>query len=470
MPSEHDSSMGKADANDSSRQKNVAKVIEDIATSGKSMDTTHTASLQKLEVSAKASSYRALELEMGEPPKDRYHLCYLSYFALGAGVLFPWNAFLTAVDYFQDQYPDQHVDRTFCLVYMSFCMTTLALVVYYAFGLSSNWRIYIGFIMYLISLAIIPILDVITHAGLASKGSSVNWGITLLAVVFAGMGDGFGQGSVFGSSGHMPPLYTQAVVSGTAVSGMAISFLRIFTKAVFPQDANGLRYSTFLYFGCAFFYVVCCILIQRALPNLQPRKYYDQLLPYKSQRDMKSGKTSSDVDDGERLTIVGLLRAIWPLAIAMWLTYVVTISIFPGFLAEDVEARLLGDWYPIILLTIYNCFDFVGKSSPMLSFFQCGSPKLLLISSVTRIGFYGLYCAAAFGPTSFTKSDIGAPVYVSLITVLLGFTNGYCTANLFIEAPRRVHVVNAEKVEMLMVWFLLFGIFTGSCMSWLWLL
>jgi len=91
----------------------------------------------------------------------------------------------------------------------------------------------------------------------------------------------------------------------------------------------------------------------------------------------------------------------------------------------------------------------------MLSFFQCGSPKLLLISSITRIGFYGLYCAAAFGPTSFTKSDIGAPVYVSLITVLLGFTNGYCTANLFIEAPRRVHVVNAEKVEMLMVWFLL---------------
>jgi len=33
-------------------------------------------------------------------------LAYLLFVLLGVGVLFPWNAFLTALDYFNDLYTD----------------------------------------------------------------------------------------------------------------------------------------------------------------------------------------------------------------------------------------------------------------------------------------------------------------------------------------------------------------------------
>lgn len=58
--------------------------------------------------------------------------------------------------------------------------------------------------------------------------------------------------------------------------------------------------------------------------------------------------------------------------------YVVTLSIFPGYITEDVHSQLLKDWYPILLITGYNVFDLVGKSlTPVLFFLMM--PRLLLV-------------------------------------------------------------------------------------------
>jgi hypothetical protein len=42
----------------------------------------------------------------------------LIFFLLGVAVVLPWNAYITAVDYFNRLYPDSHVDRLFSVVYM----------------------------------------------------------------------------------------------------------------------------------------------------------------------------------------------------------------------------------------------------------------------------------------------------------------------------------------------------------------
>lgn len=41
----------------------------------------------------------------------------------------------------------------------------------------------------------------------------------------------------------------------------------------------------------------------------------------------------------------------------------VTLSIFPGVLAEDLHSPQLGSWYPILLLAAYNCADAAGKAA-----------------------------------------------------------------------------------------------------------
>jgi len=42
----------------------------------------------------------------------------------------------------------------------------------------------------------------------------------------------------------------------------------------------------------------------------------------------------------------------------------ITLSIFPGVLAEDVHSAELGSWYPVALLAAFNVADWAGKSLP----------------------------------------------------------------------------------------------------------
>jgi equilibrative nucleoside transporter 1/2/3 len=42
----------------------------------------------------------------------------------------------------------------------------------------------------------------------------------------------------------------------------------------------------------------------------------------------------------------------------------VTLSIFPGVLAEDVHSAQLGSWYPIWLIAAFNLADAAGKAAP----------------------------------------------------------------------------------------------------------
>ena len=105
-------------------------------------------------------------------------------------------------------------------------------------------------------------------------------------VAIAGLADGIAQGSVFGKATLLPAKYTQALVSGTSVSGVVISTLRVFTKALISQDEAGLRKSTYLYFGLALSFCVFCIFVHAALPRLPVYRHY-----------VKAGAVDGEVGD-----------------------------------------------------------------------------------------------------------------------------------------------------------------------------
>ncbi|KAI3775005.1 hypothetical protein L1987_49573 [Smallanthus sonchifolius] len=68
-----------------------------------------------------------------EEPKDTYHLAYMIYFLLGAGYLIQWNAFITAVDYFEYLYPTKHINKVFPIGYMSAALTETRMISNIAF-------------------------------------------------------------------------------------------------------------------------------------------------------------------------------------------------------------------------------------------------------------------------------------------------------------------------------------------------
>jgi len=294
-------------------------------------------------------------------------------------------------------------------------------------------------------------------------------------VVVAGTADGIGQGSLFGSASHMPPKYTQAIVSGTSVSGVVISLLRIVTKLVAGGDDKGSgsqRSSSYVYFGVAAAFCFACIIVQSLLPRLAVRKHYDGILQDQKQQLSRNESAVRGLQEGGQKgpSIWALFVSIWPLAIGLFSTYAVTLSIFPGFLAEDVESKALGDWLSIGLITLFNIFDFAGKSLPVYEAFRIHKPMKLFVLSLVRLLFYPMYAFAVLGPVGVVKKDPLGPIYLSVITIALGFSNGILTSNCIMEAPGQVSLPNAERTEMLIIWFLLLGLLVGALLGWIWLI
>ncbi|KAM7263637.1 hypothetical protein ACFE04_001320 [Oxalis oulophora] len=386
-------------------------------------------------------------------PRDTYKIAYIIHFFLGAGNLLPWNALITAVDYFGYLYPNRHVEKVFSVSYMG--SSVLILIIVVSFGgwskfLSFRLRMNLGFSMFFLSLIVQPTIDWTWGDIRNCKDCQEKaYFLTVASVVICGLADGLIGGSLIGSAGKLPKRYMQAVFAGTASSGVLVCLLRIITKASLPQTPQGLRTSAHFYFIVSSTILLCCILCCNLLYKLPVMQQHYKLLNEEAFRSTPKFRA-----------VAKQIR--WP-TFSVLIIYIVTLSIFPGFIAENLESKLLRDWYPVLLITVYNVADFVGKS--LTAIYLLKSTKKAAWGCVSRVLFYPLFAACLHGP-SWLKTEVP----VMILTFMLGLTNGYLTSVVMILAPKSVPVSEAELSAIVMVVFLGFGLVGGSLLGWFWII
>lgn len=244
-------------------------------------------------------------------------------------------------------------------------------------------------------------------------------------------------------------------------AGVLVSVLRILTKSVFPQDASGLRKSANLYFAVSIVVMVICIVFYNVVEKLPVVKYY---------KDLKVQATNMEEEEKGPLTGSVWRSTLWQIVESVkWygfgivLIYLVTLSIFPGYITEDVHSSLLKDWYSILLITGYNVFDLVGKS--LTAVYVVQTTKIAIGGCVVRLLFLPLFFACLHGPPIFRTE-----IPVTFLTCLMGLTNGYLTSVLMMMAPKVVQLQHAETAGVVMVLFLVAGLAAGSVVSWCWVI
>jgi solute carrier family 29 (equilibrative nucleoside transporter), member 1/2/3 len=134
-------------------------------------------------------------------------------------------------------------------------------------------------------------------------------------------------------------------------SGVLVSFLRIFTKAVYTQDVSGLQKSANLYFSVSIVIMFICMVLYNLAHKLPIMKYYDEL---KIQAVAVENDNCPLTGSVWRSTVWNTMGTIKWYGFGIMLIYVVTLAIFPGFITEDVHSQRLRDWYPILLVTCYT--------------------------------------------------------------------------------------------------------------------
>lgn len=237
--------------------------------------------------------------------------------------------------------------------------------------------------------------------------------------------------------------------------------MRIITKAAYTQDAHGLRRSANLYFAVGIAIMVVCLVLYNVAHRLPVMKYYKELkMQAVNEEKEEKGSLIESACSSTLWDTVGRIK--W-YGFGIVLIYIVTLAIFPGYITEDVHSELLKDWYAIILITGYNVFDLVGKS--LTAFYLLENAKIAIWSCVGRLLFFPLFYGCLHGP-EFLRTEIP----VTILTCLLGLTNGYLTSVLMIVAPKVVQLQHAETAGIVVVLFLVLGLAIGSVVAWFWVI
>ncbi|XP_041987215.1 equilibrative nucleoside transporter 4 [Aricia agestis] len=154
-------------------------------------------------------------------------------------------------------------------------------------------------------------------------------------------------------------------------------------------------------------------------------------------------------------------RAIYPYMVSIGLVYFTTLSLYPG-IASEVPSCRLGSWMPIILMSSFNFFDFIGKIAAAWPYEW--SRSQLLMASGCRLLLVPLLllCAAPrYSP------HIVGDMYPIMFSVVLGFSNGLFGSVPMILAPSRVGREHREIAGNMMTLSYNGGLLSGSLVSYL---
>ncbi|XP_027171261.1 equilibrative nucleotide transporter 3-like [Coffea eugenioides] len=392
-------------------------------------------------------------------------VCWL----LGNGCLFSWNSMLTIEDYYVYLFPSYHPSRVLTLVYQPFALGTLAVLAYNEAKINTRKRNLFGYSLFFVSTLLVLVLDLAT-SGRGGIGTFI--GICVVSGAF-GIADAHVQGGMVGDLSFMLPEFIQSFLAGLAASGALTSALRLITKAAFENSKDGLRKGAILFFAVSTFFELLCVLLYAfVFPKLPIVKYYRSKAASEGSKtvsaDLAAGgihrqpeQVGQDPKQPERLSNKQLLVQNIDYALDMFLIYVLTLSIFPGFLSEDTGSHSLGSWYALVLIAMYNVWDLIGRCIPLWKRIKLESRRGLTTAILSRFLLI---------PAFYFTAKYGDQGWMITLTSFLGLSNGYLTVCVLTSAPKGYKGPEQNALGNILVLFLLGGISAGVTLDWLWLI
>lgn len=392
---------------------------------------------------------------------------YYCMILLGLGYLAPYNSVLTAVDYFSDKFGS---GMEYFLAAALVCPNVIFLAISVAYGLpwSEKTCIVGGFATLLLGCVAMPFLK-------------WSWSILTLAFIM-GLATATTQGSLFSICGICSPEHTAALTTGTGMAGSIICFIRMATKSAPSQRTSVLAFFTFSAVLCA----VCILAYVRCVASslffLHRKKAASDgdsrtesqleapLVDHMAIGDLRvddSGGERNDAaaetgelkderarDGGDGMTTKDIVVRLRKGIMAVILVFLVTLALFPGLVSEMKSSNVSDDWWSLILFTVFNVTDTIGKFLPSVR--QYLNLDSLLLGSVIRVSFIPLFVICV------SPDIISWDWLQAIIVAIFGVSNGYLGTVAMMLGPAQVEDSFKEKAGLVMVFFLTSGLAIGS--------
>uniref|UniRef100_M4ERJ1 Uncharacterized protein n=1 Tax=Brassica campestris TaxID=3711 RepID=M4ERJ1_BRACM len=326
---------------------------------------------------------------------------------------------LTITDYYYQVFPKYHPSRVLTIVYQLVANVFISTLAYKEAKLNTRFRNILGYSIYTAGTFCLIILDLASH-GSGSVGAYV---VLCLIVALFGLADAFVQ----------------------------VLFIGI---------------ATLIELGCLILYVT----VFAKLPIV---KYYRSKAGKEGAKSVAADLAAAGLQEQAqqvqqmdetkiiRLTKKQLLRQNIDHGMNIFMIYVVTLSIFPGFLYENTGEHRLGDWYAPVLIAMYNGWDSIARFIPSIKILAMESRKWITGCVIARF---------LLVPAFYFTAKYADQGWMIFLTSFLGLSNGYLTVCIFSIAPKGYNGPESNALGNLLCVFLLGGIFAGVCLGWLWLI
>ncbi|CAF1740514.1 unnamed protein product [Brassica oleracea] len=377
-----------------------------------------------------ADRYENQALEMLQGKFQAKVICCI----LGIGGLVAWNSLLTIADYYYHVFPDYHPSRVLTLVYQPFALVTVVILAYHESKINTRKRNMIGYTIFTISTLLLIALD------LATKGrGGIGPYLGLCTIVASlGLADATVQGGMIGDLSLMCPELIQSYMAGLGVAGALTSAFRLMTKAAFENSNGGLRKGALIFLTIsALIQFLCVMLYAYVFPKLPIVKYYRRKAASEGSKTVTADLAAAgikspsyltdDVSSYQRLNKKEILHQNIDYAMNLSLTYILSLSIFPGFLYENTGQHGLGSWYALVLVAMYNCGNLIGRYTPLVKWLMFENRKWITIATLSRFLLI---------PAFYFTAKYGDQGWMIMLVTFLGWTTGHLNVCILIIAPK----------------------------------
>ncbi|EGC29161.1 hypothetical protein DICPUDRAFT_93198 [Dictyostelium purpureum] len=374
---------------------------------------------------------------------------------LTIALLFPYQSFLSALDYFAIIYPDLYSSSTIPFVYM--VMLTIAFIVVLRFSnkINHKYNILFGFMVFVVTMIIIPLLN-LTKVG----GSFGSYIVTVVLIGVASFFDGLVQTSVYAIAGLFGPQYSISCQVGNGLSGVIVIVIRIIIKLSFKDQDQGNKIGVIVFFSVGVVFIIFAGLLFIHLL----RSPLGEIIMKKNKKkdiELKNNEVDNTFSQNADIKTVNPspLRYVWnnnyQYFIPVSFIFILTLLLFPSIIMQIPLKSIPKDWSMVAVIAVFNLFDFVGKSVPLFYKRKNYSLKLIWFLSFSRTIFIILFFISIY-IKSFRDVSM-----VFIFIAIFAFTNGYTASICMAEAPKRV-LLNYKELSSI---FISFGIDLGLLMG-----
>ncbi|XP_055945222.1 equilibrative nucleoside transporter 1-like [Argiope bruennichi] len=415
------------------------------------------------------------EIYVHQSPPDKCKIVYLTFGLLGIGTLLPWNFFITANDYWMYKFRST-LNRS-CIDYHN--KTDLQATFTSYLALSNN----VPYVLFLILCTLYnnrlskrfrvigPLITLFLLFGIVTACVEIDtdswqmgfFSLTILIIIVVGIVSAILQSGVSGIAALLPAEYMHIMVLGQAFAGILASVAQTLSLL---GDCDSIK-SALIYFFSSDAVIILTLISYAGIQKSKFFKYHTYSL-----KEATALKDVSGITTRETISILHLLKQIWPYAVTILLDFWVTIGIFPGLAVLIVPESQGNIWngklfIPVTCFLLFNISDFCGRIVGGWLPISSSKRMHLLTCCALRLVFLPLIMLCNLQPRYHLPVMLSSDLYYIILMTMLGFTNGYCVAVAMVVGIKSVNPLLQELTGVILSTFLGAGLMIGALTSYI---